>query len=145
LECNRADNGNCRLVWSTIFEAPGRHAVQMALQMNEWPTNLFTGPYVPWVITNLCQFSLASAHFDQDAGATFHARLPEANARYTIELNATNGTRLQTISGGTATGELKEHWDLMDNQGRRFTGDTFNTVFHITLPDSGRSQTLRGP
>ena len=104
-----------------------------------------SGPLLPFVITNLCQFSLTSAHFDQDTGATFHAKLPEANGNFTIELNTTNGTRLKTITGSTTNGVIKVHWDLIDEHGQRFTNDFFNSVFHIELPDSGRTQTLKGP
>ena len=103
------------------------------------------GPAISVVSSNLCQFSLASAHFDPAMGASFQARLPEQNASYVIELNTTNGTLLKTITGSTTNGVIKVHWDLMDDHGVRFTNDFFNSVFHITLPDSGRSQTLKGP
>lgn len=145
MELKRADNGDCLLAWNTIFESPGTHALQMGLEVNQWPTNFFTGPVEPVVITNFCQFSLASAHFNPEAGATLHAKLPETNARYVIELNATDGTRIKTITNRTANGIIKEHWDLLDDHGQRFTGEFFNTVFHITLTDSGRTQTMRGP
>jgi hypothetical protein len=147
MEYNRADNGNCRLVWSTIYESPGKHVLQMGLLVNELQSsNLdFSGPLLPFVITNLCQFSLASAHFDPDTGATFHARLPEINGQFVIELNTTNGTLLKTITGSTTNGVIKVHWDLMDDRGQRFTNDFFNSVFHLTFPDSGRTQTLKGP
>jgi hypothetical protein len=113
--------------------------------VKEWPTNLFTDPLLPLTITNLCQFSLTSAHFDPDTGATFLARLPEPNGRYTIELITTNGARLKTLTGRTTDGVLNEHWDLLDEPGRRFTNVFFNSVFHLTMPDSGRVQTLRAP
>ena len=73
------------------------------------------------------------------------AKLPEANGKYVIDLVATNGTLLKTITGSTSEGVIKEHWDLIDDHHRRFTNDCFNSVFHITLPDSGRSQTMKGP
>jgi len=147
MEYTRADNGDCRLAWSTIYESPGKHALQIGLLLNDMQTNDtdISGPLLPFVITNLCQFSLTSAHFDQDTGATFHAKLPEANGNFTIELNTTNGTRLKTITGSTTNGVIKVHWDLIDEHGQRFTNDFFNSVFHIELPDSGRTQTLKGP
>ena len=147
LECNRAPNDDCLLAWNTIYESPGKHALQMRLTLNEPPPNNpdISGPMLPFVVSNLCQFSLASAHFDPETGATLHAKLPEQNGSYTIELNTTNGVRLKTITGGTSNGVIKVHWDLMDDHGVRFTNDFFNSVFHITLPDSSRSQTMRGP
>jgi hypothetical protein len=148
MECDRAHNGDCLLVWNTIFESFGKHALQAGLLVNELPPNNsrdISGPLLPFTITNLCQFSLTSAHFDPRTGATLHAKLPERNGNYTIELNTTNGALIKTLTGSTSNGVIKVHWDLMDDQGRRFTNDIFNSVFHITLPDSGRSQTLKGP
>jgi hypothetical protein len=49
------------------------------------------------------------------------------------------------MSGNTTTGLFHLHWDLISDKGQVCTNDEFGTVFHITLPDSGRSQTLRGP
>lgn len=147
VECDRATNGNCLLVWSTLYESPGKHALQAALSLKE-PTlrdQIFTGPPLPFTITNLCQFSLTSAHFDPQLGAAFLGRLPETNANYIIKLTTTNGTPLKTISGSTSNGILSARWNLVDDHGRRCTNDSFNSVFHITLPDSGRSQILRGP
>jgi hypothetical protein len=34
---------------------------------------------------------------------------------------------------------------LMDQHGRKLADESFNTVFHLKLPESGRTQTLRGP
>jgi hypothetical protein len=36
-------------------------------------------------------------------------------------------------------------WDLKDDLGRRCTNNSYDSVFHITLPNSGRTQILRGP
>jgi hypothetical protein len=103
------------------------------------------GPLAAFVVTNLCQFSLSSAHFEREYGVTLHARLPEPNGAYTIELKSVAGETLRTITGTTSNRVIKVHWDLQDNAGNVCTNEAFDTVFHITLPDSGRSQTLRGP
>lgn len=147
MECTRAGNGNCLLVWSTIYDSPGKHALQAYLLLKErLPNNPdICGPMLPFDVGNLCQFSVTSAHFDPAMGATFRAKLPEANGNYTAEMLTTSGMRLKTITGSTTDGTIKVHWDLLDDHGQRFTGDFFNSVFHITLPDSGRTQTLRGP
>jgi hypothetical protein len=168
VELHPAADGNCRLVWNTIYESPGQHALLLMLSAAE-PDGIpplsrtagmlppprmpgvpgdfedVVGPAASFFVSNLCEFSFASAHYNTNTAAILHAKLPEANARYTIELTTTNGTRLKTITGTTANGEIRERWDLLDAQGQRFTGDGFNSVFQITLPDSGRTQTLKGP
>jgi hypothetical protein len=147
MDLSPADNGNCRLTWSTIFECPGKHVLQIGLSLSDSPQakQEIAGPCQPYVITNLCQVSLTSAHFDEDAGATLRAKLPELNATYTIEFNATNGTPLKAISGSTTDGSIKVYWDLIDKDGQRFTNNFFNSVIHLKLTDSGREQTMKGP
>ena len=147
LECNRAANGNCLLVWSTIYESPGKHALQMGLVVNEMmATSLdLCGPVAPFVVSNLCQFSTSSAHFNRDTGANLFARLPESNGLYTVELKTPAGAHLKTIRGSTSNGVINVHWDLTDDRGRKCTNDSFDTFFQVTLPDSGRSQTMNGP
>ena len=147
-ECNRAANGNCLLVWNTIYESPGKHALQAAffLKRPEEPEKPdAVGPFLPFVVSNLCQFSLGSATYDVQRGATFHVRLPETNGLYTIECVSTNGEHLKTLTGNTTNGEFKVIWNLVDDHGHRLTGETFNSIVHVTLPGSGRSQTLKGP
>ena len=103
------------------------------------------GQLTTFVVTNLCQFTPESASFDPELGAKFYARLPESNGTYQIELKSPAGERLRTISGSTSNGLFEVHWDLTDDRGRRCTNDSYDSVFDITLPGSGRSQTLRGP
>jgi hypothetical protein len=75
----------------------------------------------------------------------FHARLPEKNGIFSIECVTTNGAHLKTLSGSTTNGEFNVVWNLKDDHGHRLNGETFNSIVHLTLPDSGRTQTLRGP
>src|ERR1043166_1878145 len=147
VECARATNGNCLLVWSTIYECPGKHALQagLALKSAAETDEEIIGPAAPFLVTNLCQFSLSSAHFQHEFGVTFRARLPERTGTYAIEIKSPAGDLLKTISGSTSNSFIKEHWDLTDDRGRVCTNDSFGTVLHVTLPSSGRSQTLRGP
>jgi hypothetical protein len=147
LDCNRATNGNCLLVWNTIYEAPGKHALQAGLDLNE-PPNLdeeISGPLAVCVVTNLCQFSLSSAHFQRDFGATLRVRLPEPNGTYNLQVKSPAGALLKTLTGNTSNSFLNVHWDLTDDHGNLCTNDSYDTIFQITLPLSGRSQTLRGP
>ena len=147
MECRRATNGNCLLVWRTIYESPGQHALQMGLELNEPARGdeVIVGLVAPFVVSNLCQFSLSSAYFNPVLGATLRAKLPEPNGTYTIELTSPAGDRLKRITGSTSNGVIKVHWDLTDDHGRKCTNDAFGSLFHITLPDSGQSQTLKGP
>lgn len=146
-ERSRAPNGDCLLVWHTIFDPPGQHALQVELTWYNanGAETWCRGPAISVATSNLCQFSLDSATYDVELGATFHARLPEANGLYTIECVSTNGEHLKTITGSTTNGEFNTVWNLVDDHGHRLTGETFNSIVHITLPDSGRTQTLRGP
>jgi hypothetical protein len=146
-ECVRAANGDCRLVWSTIYETPGKHALLAGLDLKDAGQNdegLF-GPVTPFVVTNLCQFTPESASFDPELGAKFYVRLPELNGTYLIELKSPTGERLKTITGSTSNSFIKVHWDLTDDHGKACTNESYDSVFYLTLPASGRSQTLKGP
>jgi hypothetical protein len=146
-ERSRAANGDCRLVWHTIFDPPGQHALQVELTW--YNTNgaetWCRGTAIAVTTSNLCQFSFDSSTYDVDLGARFHARLPEKNGIYSIECVTTNGAHLATLNGSTSNGEFNVVWNLVDDHGHRLNGETFNSIVHITLPDSGRSQTLKGP
>jgi hypothetical protein len=146
-ECVRATNGDCRLVWSTIYETPGKHALLAGLDLKDAGQSdegLF-GPVTPVVVTNLCQFTPESASFDPELGAKFYARLPEPDGTYLIDIKSPTGERLKTISGSTSNGLIKVHWDLTDDHGKTCTNESYDSVFHLTLPGSGRSQMLKGP
>ena len=143
----RATNGDCLLVWHAIYDPPGRHAVQiyLALEDKRGGTLYGIGPPIPVTTSNLCQFSLDCANYDPEVGARFHARLPEKNGKFSIECLTTNGLHLATLAGSTSNGEFNIVWNLVADDGHRLTGETFNSVVQITLPDSVLSQTLRGP
>ena len=147
-ECQRAADGGCLLVWSTIYETPGQHALQLGLSMEapeQRGLEFITGPVAPFTVSNLCQFSVSSAHFNPAVGATLHAKLPEPVATYRVELTSPEGVVLRNFTGSTSNGVLKQFWDLNDDHGRRCTNSSYGSRFHITLPESGRSQSLRGP
>ena len=146
-ECRRATNGNCLIVLSTIYESPGKHALQLGFELNERVRDdkPIVGPITPFVVSNLCQFSLTSAHFNPAFGATLRGKLPESNGTYSLEISSPRGERLRTLNGATSNGVIKVFWDLTDERGRKCTNNAYDTLVHITLPDSGRSQTLKGP
>jgi hypothetical protein len=147
--CERATNGNSLLGWTSTYDPPGIHAIQAEFIATKDETKEETalkvlGPAVPFVSTNLCQFDSAYDHFDA-RGVTLYARLPESNGVYTIELKAPAGAHIKTLKGTTTNGVIKVHWDLMDDRGIRCTNETIDSFFQVTLPGSGRSQTLKGP
>lgn len=146
-DVSEANDGDCLLAWNTIYETPGLHALSLDLSIYQPPllNHEMCGPLLPYTVTNLCQFSLASAQFDPATGVIIHAKLAEMNCKYAVELTATDGAIIKRFTGSTSDGIIKFRWDLMGDNGTRFTNDEFNSVYRITLTDSGRSQTLRGP
>ena len=146
VECLRGTNGNYRLVWSTIYESPGKHALQVALSVDgiEDSKEALQGRVVPFIVSNLCQFSFSSASFQPGIGPTFRARFVETNVAYSIEISSPSGEHVKTIKGNTSNEFIKLHWDLKDDLGNACTGDSYNTTLRITLPGSGRTQTLSG-
>ncbi len=143
----RATNGDTLIVWHAIYEPIGPHAVQSYFVLDKPHGEILYmwGRPVAFTNSNLCQFSFDCANYDADQGAIFHARLPEKNGTFSIECVTTNGERLKTLTGSTTSGEFKVIWNLMADDGHRLTGETFNSVVTVSLPDSGRTQTLRGP
>jgi len=147
--CERAPNGNCLLGWTTTYGFPGRHAIQAEFlatkdEAKEETALKVQGPVMPYVSTNLCHFDSDYDYFDA-SGVYLDARLPESNGVYTIELLARGGAHLKTLKGTTSNGVINAHWDLIDDHGTRCTNEAIDSVFHVTLPASGRSQTLKGP
>ena len=146
-ERSRAENGDCLLIWHTIFDPPGQHALQVELTWNNasGAETWCRGPAIAVTTSNLCQFSYDSSTYDTELGARFHARLLEKSGSFSIECLTTNGAHLTRLNGNTTNGEFNLVWNLVDDHGHRLQGETFNSIVHITLPDSGRTQTLRGP
>jgi hypothetical protein len=139
----RAPDGGCSIALNTIFYRPTTHALQATFEIQDFSTNLsIPGPPIPLVVSNLCQLSARNFNFDAD-GARFFIKLAETNGQYKIEINSDKNERLKTISGASTNGLIRARWDLRDAHGARYTNDSFRTTIHITLPDSGRSQTIK--
>jgi len=147
MQCNRADDGDCLLVWKTIYESPGKHALRagLAIHGSSPGEETIAGPPLPFVVSNLCQFSTGSDQFDPQLGAAFRLKLPEPNGQFILKCQRTNGAVIKTITGTTTNGMVNLWWDLRDEQGRRFNDAAFDSTWTITLPDSGRIQNLKGP
>lgn len=145
--CERAPKGDCRLAWNTAFERPSNHAMQAVFELYlRWDRHLeVRGPVMPFFSSNLCQFIPASTLWD-DTGAYIDAcRLPESNAVYRIEVKTRSGAHVKTFNGKTTNGVIHVDWDLLDDNGRKYTNHSFVSYFDITLPGSGRSMTLKQP
>jgi hypothetical protein len=100
------------------------------------------GPVKPFFSSNLCQFIPVSTLWN-DTGAYIDAcRLAESNAVYSIEIKTKSGAHLKTFNGRTTNGIIHVDWDLLDDRGEKYTNHSFVSYFHITLPGSGRSETL---
>jgi hypothetical protein len=142
-ECERATNGNCRLVWNTTYDPPGRHFLQAELLIYKWRTrpryqdadelNL-KGPLFSFVSTNQIQFfQLGNVYSEK--GAFFHAKLAQPVGVYSLELTDPSGEHLHTITGSTTNGIVEVHWDLIYDGGKRYTNDSFNSAWTVTFPD----------
>ncbi len=147
-ECSRATNGNCLLTWNTTYDPPGQHALQAELDCTEkggdWRTLEVRGPVIPYYSSNVLQFFEGTGLFT-DKGATLYAKLAETHGIYTIELQSPTGEHIKTILGTTSNGVINVFWDLKDDHGNKYTNNSLKAVFNVTLPDSGRSQSTRGP
>lgn len=145
-ECKRATNGNCLLVWNTTYEPAGLHVIQACLNIegSDGESLNLEGPVFQVTTTNLFRFSHLYDIFGP-SGATLYAKLSESNGNYVITVKSPSGECVKTFSGSTTNGVVKEHWDLIDEKGAHYTNQEFSSVFSIILPDSGRSQTLKGP
>jgi hypothetical protein len=146
-QCHGATNGNTLLVWNTIYEVPGKHALQAGLELTgaEGRDAGIVGPMIPFVVSNLCQFSLTSEHLEQEFGSTFRAKLVEQNASYDIEVTMPSGEHVRRLSGTTTNGMITAHWDLKDDAGNECTNNEYGSVIQIKLSESGREQRLKGP
>jgi hypothetical protein len=148
----RASNGDTLLLISTIYEAPGKHALQLELLpdrpsmikgMREDDEEILCGPLSPIYITNVCQFSPSFDRFNPLLGVTIRAGVTESNAHFTGKFISSSGVQLKSFSGSTSNGLIAVHWDL-NTEDRRWTNG-FESRFEITLSHSGKSQSLNGP
>jgi len=145
--CARATNGNCLLSWKTTSDPPGKHFLQahlLCVTDNDSDDLEVQGPLTPFYSSNICQFDPALSSMDEK-GVTLFAKLAEPNGNYTIELKSADGRTVKTLTGTTSNGVVKVYWNLICEEGNRYTNDSVDSVFHVSLPVSGRSQTLKGP
>ena len=142
----RATNGNCRLVWDTDYDPPGQHFLQAELAIYRWHSHSrqdnyieqeipVKGPLLSFFSTNTVQLFPHGDTFT-DYGAFFLAKLARPVGSYSLELTTPSGEHIHTITGSTTNGIVEAHWDLRYGGGKRYTGDSFNSSWTVTFPDS---------
>ncbi len=139
----RATNGDSFLEWDTSYDAPGQHAIRAQLFYHGgWPETELDGPVIGYYSTNVVQFFEGSSFFT-DKGATLYAKTAEPHAIYNIEIKTEDGKHIKTFTGTTTNGIIDVEWDLRDEQGNTMTNSQFESIYNVTLPDSGRTQTIK--
>jgi hypothetical protein len=144
-DVKRATNGDCLLEWNTDYDPPGQHALRAQLLYTGGKMDYLVdlrGPVTPYYSSNLVQFFEGDSFFT-DKGTTFYAKTAEPHAIYKIEVKNSDGKLIKTFTGTTTNGIIDVDWDLRDEHGNKYTGQSIDAVFNVTLPDSGRSQTIK--
>jgi hypothetical protein len=154
-DCERATNGNCRLVWNTTYDPPGKHFLQARLwvenrggrsrRRNYAPgeTSL-KGPLFAFVSTNVVQFFPFGDDFTEK-GAFFHVKLAQPVGSFSLKLTTPTGEHLHTITGSTTNGIVDVQWDLIDDKGKRYTNDSIESTWTVTFPDAPKKASTESP
>ena len=144
-DCKRATNGNCLLAWDTTYDPPGRHFLQAELSIDESLTRpsqrvvdpqelTLRGPLVAFFSTNVLQF-FPLGNVYSDKGAFFRARLAQRVGSCSLTLTSPSGEHLRTITSSTTNGIVELNWDLICENGTRYTNESFNSSWTVTFPD----------
>jgi len=154
-ECKRVTNGNCRLVWNTTYDPPGKHFLQAELSIGNWRRRshrrtrdveeiTLKGPLFSFLSTNAVQFS-PLGNFYSDKGAFFRVKLAQPVGSYSLEITAPSGEHIHTITGSTTNGIVEVDWDLIYDGGKHYTNDSFNSTWTVTVPDSPARASRKTP
>lgn len=153
--CRRATNGNCRLVWITTYDPPGKHFLQARLSIeyrrgrsprrNYSPVETtLKGPLFSFVSTNVVQF-FPYADGYTEKGAFFHVKLAQRVGSYSLKLTTPTGEHIHTITGSTTNGMVDVQWDLIDDKGQRYTNESFSSTWTVTFPDAPKDARTKSP
>jgi hypothetical protein len=154
-ECERATNGNCRLVWDTTYDPPGKHFLQARLSIQNrpgrWPRRNYDpgettlkGPLFAFVSTNVIQFFPLS-NVLTEKGAFFQIKLAQPVGSYSLKLTSATGEPIRTITGSTTNGIVEVHWDLIDDNGKRYTNDSLESTWTVTFPAARKRASTNSP
>jgi hypothetical protein len=153
--CRRSTNGNCRLVWNTTYDPPGKHFIQARLSIRNpsgrWPLRNYDtgettlkGPLFAFVSTNVIQF-LPLGSVLTEKGAFFQIKLAQPVGSYSLKLTSPTGEPIRTITGSTTNGIVEVNWDLIDDKGRRYTNDSLESTWTVTFPDAPKGANANSP
>lgn len=154
-DCERATNGNCRLVWNTTYDPPGKHFLQARLWIENWRGRSrrrnydageisLKGPLFAFVSTNVIQF-LPLGNVLTEKGAFFQVKLAQPVGSYSLKLTTPTGEHIRTITGSTSNGIVEVQWDLIDDNGKRYTNDSLNSTWTVTFPDAPKGASTNSP
>jgi hypothetical protein len=130
-----ASNGHAVVWWSINWDRPGRHELRARLiYYHELDSIEIIGPPLAYESDNVCQF-YEGATFFNSAGTQLYAILRAPRAKFRIELTTPKGKHLKTVAGVTTTGCITNEWNLVDERGKKFQGDTFDAAFYVAYPD----------
>jgi len=130
----RAADGGSHLWWVINYSAPGKHGIRARLNYYNGLDDIeVIGPQLLYDSSNVCQFFEGYSLFNS-SGALLQARLREQTAKYRIELTTPKGKHLKTITGSTTNGVINLEWDLKDDHGTKFKGDSFEGAFYVAYP-----------
>lgn len=137
-DSERATNGDCLLSWNTGYDSPGKYKLRARLTCDgpkmQWNDMTIIGPALKFNSTNDLQFFESSSVFISNS-VPLVAKLIEPVANFKIEITTDEGKHLKTITGTTTNGWINLEWNLVEDDGKTFGGDSLNTTFDVTYPD----------
>jgi hypothetical protein len=138
-DSERSSSGDCLLCWNTSYDGSKKYNLRARLRCGgpklNWNSITIIGPPLIFISTNDLQFFESSSMFDSTS-VPLVAKLIKPMATFKIEITTSDGRHLKTISGSTTNGWINLEWNLIDDKGKKFGGDTVNTEFEVTYPDS---------
>jgi hypothetical protein len=75
----------------------------------------------------------------------FHVKLAQPVGSYSLKLTTPTGGHIHTITGSTTNGIVEVHWDLIDDDGKRYTNDSLNSAWTVTFPDAPKDASANSP
>jgi hypothetical protein len=134
-DTERSTNGNCIIWWNINYDTPGKHTIYAKLNYYNGLEHIeVLGPPFLYNSSNVCQFFEGYSLFNS-TGALLQAKLREQNAKYRIELTTPKGKHLKSISGNSTNGVINLEWNLKNDHGQTFKGDSFESAFYVVYPD----------
>src|SRR5262249_8651267 len=102
------------------------------------------GPLFAFVSTNVIQFD-SFGNVYSDKGAFFHVKLAQSVGSYSLKLTTPTGEPIRTFTGSTTNGIVEVRWDLIDDNGKRYTNESFESTWTVTFPDAPKDATAKSP